>query len=449
MNSIPDATRLTAFTKKFKSNQLSLLVMGCSLATITTISLFYGLTRPCVFGECPQINQAEQIYEQTEILSKNNVSDAEITLVKTNLELAINLLHDIPFWSNYHQESSQLKNQYQQQLDDILLLESAINKKSKALLSLSLSESSPLSLSQLEALKQEFQAAIAQIKLIQNNEFLEEVKNQKYKEYSNNIQLINQRIVKEKRAIKSLEQAKAGALLAQNRESTANNVSSLELVYNSWTKSIKSLQDIPIETTIYQESRTLLQSYIFRKNRIEKRKKQENLALEMYEEANKYAKLAEKSEKSNQLLQAVNYWNMATLHINKVPQNTFKWNEIQPLTSTYKISLAQAQNKFNKSRELNKISSELDAMCKTKEPICNYDITEKIIRIRLESNYLEQLWMIALQAKAEGNLQTQVELLKHLSTFEKRLQTISNQTGKSIEVYNPQGKLMTVYHRRQ
>ena len=56
-------------------------------------------------------------------------------------------------------------------------------------------------------------------------------------------------------------------------------------------------------------------------------------------------------------------------------------------------------------------------MCKTKEPICNYDITEKIIRIRLESNYLEQLWMIALQAKAEGNLQTQVELLKHLSTF--------------------------------
>ncbi|WP_232287060.1 hypothetical protein WH8501_22625 [Crocosphaera watsonii WH 8501] len=67
----------------------------------------------------------------------------------------------------------------------------------------------------------------------------------------------------------------------------------------------------------------------------------------------------------------------------------------------------------------------------------------------LESNYLEQLWMIALQAKAEGNLQTQVELLKHLSTFEKRLQTISNQTGKSIEVYNPQGKLMTVYHRRQ
>ena len=241
MNSIPDATRLTAFTKKFKSNQLSLLVMGCSLATITTISLFYGLTRPCVFGECPQINQAEQIYEQTEILSKNNVSDAEITLVKTNLELAINLLHDIPFWSNYHQESSQLKNQYQQQLDDILLLESAINQKSKALLSLSLSESSPLSLSQLEALKQEFQAAIAQIKLIQNNEFLEEVKNQKYKEYSNNIQLINQRIVKEKRAFKSLEQAKSGALLAQNRENTANNVSSLELVYNSWTKSIKSL----------------------------------------------------------------------------------------------------------------------------------------------------------------------------------------------------------------
>ena len=88
-------------------------------------------------------------------------------------------------------------------------------------------------------------------------------------------------------------------------------------------------------------------------------------------------------------------------------------------------------------------------MCNTEEPICKYEITEKIIKIKLESNYLEQLWMIALQANAEGNLQIQVELLKHISTFEYRLQTISNQTGKSIEVYNPQGKLMTAFSRRQ
>ena len=49
-------------------------------------------------------------------------------------------------------------------------------------------------------------------------------------------------------------------------------------------------------------------------------------------------------------LQAVNYWNMATIHINKVPHNTFKWKEIQPLISTYNLSFAKARNKSNEIR---------------------------------------------------------------------------------------------------
>ncbi|MGK7884735.1 MAG: hypothetical protein AB4057_08935 [Crocosphaera sp.] len=433
-------------TKKNQANQLSWLVMGWSLATITTISLVYGLTRPCVFDKCSDINQAEKLFSKSEILLQNSLNDAELNLVKTNLESAINLLSKIPFWSDYYQESSQLKNQYQQQLDDILLLESAKNQQEKAILS---SRASPLSIQQLEAVKQELKTAIAKIELINDNDILEEVKNKEYKEYSKNVQLIDQKIVREKQASKSLKQAKLAASLAKRKENTADNVNSLQLVYNSWKTAIKRLQEIPAETTAYQESRLLLKTYISNKNRIEKRKEQESIAVKMYEKANNYAKLAEKSEQNNQWLQAVNYWSMATVHINKVPNNTFKWKEVQPLILTYNLSFAKARNKSNEIRELKKISSELDAICNTEEPICKYEITEKIIKIKLKSNYLEQLWMIALQAKAKGNLQIQVELLKHLSTFENRLQTMSNQTGKYIEVYNPQGKLMTAFSRSQ
>ena len=432
--------------KKNQANQLSWLVMGWSLATITTISLVYGLTRPCVFDKCSDINQAEKLFSKSEILLQNPLNDAELNLVKNNLKSAINLLAKIPFWSDYYQEYSQLKNQYQQQLDDILLLESAKNKQAKAIL---LSQQSSLSIQQLEAVKQKLKTAIAKIELINDNDVLEEVKNKEYQEYSKNIQLINQKIVREKQANKSLKQAKLAASLAQRKENAADNLNSLQLVYNSWKIAIKSLQEIPAETTSYPESRLLLKTYISNKNRIGKRKEQESIAVKMYEKANNYAKLAKKSEQNNQWLQGVNYWSMATVHINKVPRNTFKWKEVQPLISTYKLSFAKARNKSNEIRKLEKISSELDAICNSEEPICKYDITEKIIKIQLKSNYLEQLWMIALQAKAKGNLQIQVELLKHLSTFEHRLQTMSNQTGKSIEVYNPQGKLMTVYHRQQ
>ena len=108
--------------------------MGWSLATITTISLVYGLTRPCIFDKCSDINQAEKLFSQSEILLQNTLSDAAINLEKTKLQSAINLLSKIPFWSDYYQESSQLKNKYQQQLDYIVLLEAARNKQSKAIL---------------------------------------------------------------------------------------------------------------------------------------------------------------------------------------------------------------------------------------------------------------------------------------------------------------------------
>ena len=169
----------------------------------------------------------------------------------------------------------------------------------------------------------------------------------------------------------------------------------------------------------------------------------------MYAKAQKHSEMARKSEKNNQWSQAVNYWNIAVVYIKKVPQNTFKWSEVQPLISTYNLGLAQATNKLKQITEAKTITSELDTMCVMKEKICDYKITENLIKMKLESHYLEQVWMTAVQAKAQGNLQIQVELLNHLSTFEHRLQKISNQSGKSIEVYNPQGNLMTVYHRQQ
>ncbi|MGK7955987.1 MAG: hypothetical protein AB4063_12170 [Crocosphaera sp.] len=435
-----------AISKNFKSNQLSWLMIGGSLGTVTIASIFYGLTRSCVFGECPEIYQAEQLYEKTENLLQDDISHADLNLAKTNLKSAIKLLNKIPFWSDYYSASSQLTNQYQQHLNNILLIKTARNYKNNAIL---LSKKSPLSIQKLEAVKKEWQAAIDTINLAQNNDFLESIEKKEHKQYFENVDFINNKIIVEKQAKKSLKQANQAGILAQSRENSADTLSDLQLVYSTWKTAIKRLQEIQSETTVYESSRILLKTYLSNKSQIEKRKKQETIALTMYEKANKYSEMAKKSETNNQWSQAVNYWSMAIIYIKKTPQNTFTWNKINPLISTYNLSLVQAENKLNKITTSNKISSELEIMCQMKEKICNYQMTDDLIKIKLEFDYLEQLWMIALQAKAQSNLQIQVELLNHLSTFEYRLQTMSNQIGKSIEVYNAQGNLMTVYHRQQ
>lgn len=435
-----------AIAKNFKSNQLSWLMIGGSLGTVTIASILYGLTRSCVFGECPEIYQAEQLYKKTEDLLQDNISHADLNLAKTHLKSAIKLLNKIPFWSDYYSASSQLTNQYQQHLNNILLIKTAKNHKNNAI---SLSKQSPLSIQKLEAVKKEWQAAIDTIKLAQNNNFLESIEKKEHKQYFDSIDIINHKVILENQAKKSLKQAKQAGILAQSRENSADTLSDLQSVYSTWKTAIKRLQEIQPETTIYESSRILLKTYLSNKSQIEKRKKQETIALTMYEKANQYSEMAKKSEKNNQWSQAVNYWNMATIYIKKIPQNTFTWNEINPLISTYNLSSVQAESKLNQITKSNKISSELEIICQMKEQICNYQMTDNLIKIKLESDYLEQLWMIALQAKAQSNLQIQVELLNHLSTFEYRLQTMSNEMGKSIEVYNAQGNLMTVYHRQQ
>nr|MDJ0508448.1 hypothetical protein [Crocosphaera sp.] len=179
----------------------------------------------------------------------------------------------------------------------------------------------------------------------------------------------------------------------------------------------------------------------------EKRKEQEKMALKLHTQSQKYAELAEKYEQKKKWKDAVNSWNNAVNYLRNIPKHTFQWNKIQPLISIYSLSLNQANHKLKEEMKYQRIRSELDAMCLSKERICQYEIQENSIKMRLESHYLEQLWNLALQAKVQANLKVQVDIFNHLATFEHRLQNISNQTEKSIEVYNAQGNLMTVYRR--
>ncbi|MEL4893996.1 hypothetical protein [Crocosphaera sp. Alani8] len=435
-----------SLSNNFKSNQSLWLGVGGSLTTITTIAVLYGLTRPCLFDQCSEINQAQNIYKQTEVLLEYPLANGEIDLAKNNLERAINLLNKIPFWSDYYAESSRLKNKYQNQLDNLSLFNNTRIQKAKII---SLSQEESLSLQQLEIVKQELQGIMSTIKSIQNNDFLEEIENNEYEKYSNHLQSTSNKIAQKEKEINSFNQAKMAEELADDKIKNADSLKELELVYNTWLTAIESLHNIQEGTSYYQESRILLKTYIANKNRIKKQKIQEKIAIKMHKKANEYENLAQKTEQNNQWSQAVNYWNMAITHLDKVPKNTFKWKEVQSTKSAYSLSLAKSKKRLAQITELNKISLELDTLCDMKGKICNYNIKEKLIKLKLKSHYLEQLWMIALQAKAEGNLQIQVELLNHLSTFEHRLQTISNQTGKAIEVYNPEGNLITVYHRQQ
>jgi hypothetical protein len=68
-----------------------------------------------------------------------------------------------------------------------------------------------------------------------------------------------------------------------------------------------------------------------------------------------------------------------------------------------------------------------------------------MIKVKLTSSYLQQIWDLSIQAKLDGNIKEQAEILNHLSRLEQGFQIISNQAGIPLAVYSAKGNLMTTY----
>ncbi|MGK7939102.1 MAG: hypothetical protein AB4062_02900 [Crocosphaera sp.] len=442
MNSFPNT--LKTINNKLNSNQLLLLLIGGSLGFLVILSGFYGLTRPCVFEQCLEINEAKNLSKKTSFIFKSSVSLDDLLTYQKQLQEAISLLQSIPIWSSYYQEATTTRENYQEQLKD---LSSLLLAKEKANEALAFSQKNILSIKELEIVKKKWQETQQLLQSINESTGLKKLAMTDYKRSENALESINHKIQQEKESYQQLKSAQETEKLALKREARVQNMADLTLVNDTWNTAITTLQNIPYLTSSYQPSRRLLKNYLFHKTKIEKRKQQEEIALKFHTQAKKYAKLAAKYEEKKQWKNAVRNWKKSVNSLKKIPRNTFEWNNIQPLISIYTLSLNQAHHKLKEAMQYQKIISELDAMCLSKQKICQYEIKENLIQMRLESDYLEQLWTLALQAKVQANLKVQVDIFKHLATFEYRLQNITNQTGKSIEIYNSQGNLMTVYHR--
>ena len=68
-----------------------------------------------------------------------------------------------------------------------------------------------------------------------------------------------------------------------------------------------------------------------------------------------------------------------------------------------------------------------------------------MIKVKLTSSYLQQIWDLSIQAKLNANIKEQADILNHLARLEQSFQMISNQAKIPLVVYNSKGSLMTTY----
>ena len=428
---------LKKIPNRFPTKKLLGLGLGLGLLVIS----IYGLSDPCVTGTCPPLSQAEFLINSSLLVLAPD-SSSSLLATKQKLSEALSQLQSIPWWSPYRAQANRLDSDAQAILRDIEQLNTAIASGNQATL---LMQKSSLSIPEWQTVQNLLTTAIEQLKqLAPDSKFQAFAIAQKQK-YEKTLPVINQRRQQEQLANVSYEKAIQAARSAQIKQNMAKSTDDFDEVSSTWKKAIQSLQNISEGTTPYDKTSKLLELYGQEYKNIDIRKKNEAIANINLQQAIQEAKIAEKSERSNQWSLAVSHWKNALAYLKQIPENSLQSVKAKSLLIQYNLSFNKAQENFKIANRLQFIKNNLEKTCSQEKKACNYSIDKNMIKVNLTSSYLQQIWDLSIQAKLNANIKEQAEILNHLARLEQSFQIISNQAKIPLAVYNSKGNLMTTY----
>jgi len=425
----------------FLVNNLNWILLGLGLGGSVLFVGIYALSRPCVIGACVQLREAEQLMQASLFSDNEDLATHWLTIKQQFVEVQ-NKLETIPFWSPYYRHITQLQKDYQVRIPSVELLGQATRQAQQAKL---LEQNEALSTTDWQQVKQAWEMAIALLGQLPSNSPYQAYAQKKRQVYRQNLLTAQQRLLEEQQATRHFGQATESAVLARIRSSAPKSLADLSLIATTWQEVIENLQQISPGTTVYEKVLKQLPVYRLEYKRVVMRRQQEEKAFLNYQQVLALAKFAEKSELEQQWSIAVNHWQKALLTLKQIPPQSFLMEKVRPLLATNNISIQQAQNRLKATLRSQNIKRDLETLCSQWNRACDYSISPQVIKVRLTSGYVQQIWNSALQAKSQGNVPGQAGVLNHLSQLEQTFQAISNQAGLPLEVYHAKGNRLTRY----
>jgi len=422
---------------RFPTKKLLGFGLGLGILAIT----LYGLSDPCVTGTCPPLNQAKFLINSSLLVLEPD-SSSSLLATKQKLGEALSQLQFIPWWSPYRAQANALDNEAQTILRDIDLLNAAIASGNQATL---LMQKPSLSIPEWQTVQNLLRKSIKQLKQLPANNQFQSFAIAQSQQYEKALLASNQRLQQEQLANVSYQKAIQTATLARIQQNMAKSINDFDEISSTWKKAIQSLQNISEGTTVYDKITKLLELYSQEYKAIDALKKNEIFAEISFQQAIQEAKIAEKSEQSQQWSQAVFHWKNALAYLKQIPDNSFLSIKAKSLLIQYNLSSNNAQVNFKNANRLQLIKNNLAKICSQENKACNYSVDKNMIKVKLTSSYLQQIWDLSIQAKLNANIKEQADILNHLARLEQGFQMISNQAKIPLAVYNSKGNLMTTY----
>ena len=427
---------------RYKSRNFSVgfvsLLVGLLSMSIGAIAFYF--TRPCVVGECNLIPEAQaHVAESVNEINPNADKD-ELNQLQLNIISVVLKLNTIPSWSSYYNQAQTLVIQYNTKIDDLgqvleslQLAQSAQNMTSEL----------PLSPEEWQRAETIWQSAIALIQSVKNP-FLQPWVNNKIVNYQNNLTVVKDNKNQEKRAKELLLSAQN---IATENEEILNNITNLEeleIIENNWQEAIASIREIPSQTTAELGKNQLLDQYSNQLLEVQEKIVLEEKAINLYQEIEETISLANRAEENNQWSQAVNHWQESLNKAELFPPETLLSPSIASLKKESNQRLSTAENKLQLAINREQAREEIEKICASNGKICDYTVTDELIKVFLTPNYLQTIANITQQSINGSAMETQ-QLINHINQLEKNYRHVSFKYQIPVEVYNPQQRLIIKY----
>ncbi|WP_088894097.1 hypothetical protein [Leptolyngbya ohadii] len=418
---------------------LSTWIFVGAVGLSAAVAGIYALTRPCVIGACPQLQQAQQLSDRAMNTIETTQSALAIVEAHDQLREVDGLLSPIPAWSPHYNQAQQLMNLSEARASRVAQIVSGLRKANEAAQK---SQNPPHPMHQWREIQLLWRDAIAALQRVPADSPAYNLAQRRLKEYEASLADINRRVGVEQAAQDRVGAARRTAQVAEAQAGIARTSQDWGQASTAWRATVQALDQIPQGTMAHAEAEQLLALYQPKLQEATQRRQQESIAETSLQQANQLAEKARQFEQNNQWSDAKTAWQEALINLQRIPQETAYRSQVQSRIQSYTAAIAQADRNAVRFNAMRAVQPDLDRLCSGAGAICSYSFVPQAIRVRLSRGYDQTTQQVMT---AGQNLPAPTATTTQVSNLLRSLADISQTSQVPVELYSASGDRFGVY----
>jgi hypothetical protein len=402
----------------------------------------YGLSRPCVMGACPQLQQSQILAEKSLTVLNGESSGKQILEAQEGLHQSLTQFKSVPFWSTSHSKAQADLKQYEQQA---VMLDITVEGMKKADRASRKALKQPISQETWKESKKLWEGAISDLNRVAPDSRAYPLAQQKLVEYQQKLEKINQNITSEVSSDKVLASVKLLGTSLTAKQAENKTLEDWQSSQKSWAKFNEQIAEIPPDVTAYPEAQKLLKDYQPQVAGVNEKLNKEKKNTEIYDKAQADAAVAKKAAAAKKPEESLASWNRAISTLQNIPRDSIYLPKAEALTTEYTKAMKETEVTVVGEKKAAQAIEALKKVCEGQLKVCSYKVVSDKISVTLLPDYAKTVRQRASDANKEADRNAQIGLRKHVDSLGEALESVSKASAIPLHLFSDSSKLLQIY----